>query len=396
MVETVSNHSFFLCSVFAGYYNCGAVHLIIFKETGICGSFCHRRFVLQSLGQIESPHDEKDDCRRRDGRKKLPSPHTGAYAELQSCSIPNPILLSGTVFITRETGYLQQSFTGPKSTAFVSNSTAYITLNTGYTYSFQKDGSDYEAVQMALKFMKIGKPAFMHIHLQDPGGAGTESMIVENDTNKNAEWKGNIWAANSPYRTITERADSLLGVFLIGLEKQGILDRTMILVIGDHGQNDGGWHPLEFLDSSITTVVLWGAGIKKGARLPYAEHIDIVPTISALIGVEPPKTSRGRVIAEALQEFSRDVPPRKTLIKDMDELFIQYRKTINEAAYLIENNTGNQGALFSRLNEIKTNFYDITRFVEWPRFSSIEDLLENDYKSMKQLDDFLIQIKKDK
>lgn len=322
-------------------------------------------------------------------------PHTGAYAELQSCSIPNPILLSGTIFITRETGYLQQSFTSPKSTAFVSNSTAYITLNTGYTYSYQKDGPDAEAVHMALEFIKTGKPAFMHIHLQDAGGAGSESMAGENTVNKNAEWRGNIWAGNSPYRSVTERADSLLGVFINGLEKQGILEKTVILVIGDHGQNDGGWHPLEFLDSSITTIVLWGAGVKKGTRIPYAEHIDAVPTISALMGVTPPKTSRGRVIAEALLDFSRDVPQRKTMIKDMDELFIKYRKAIHETSYLIEQNTsGNQGALFSRLNEVKSNFYDISRFVEWPRFTSIEELLENDRKAMKQLDDLLSLVKK--
>ncbi|MFA6471907.1 MAG: sulfatase-like hydrolase/transferase, partial [Candidatus Latescibacterota bacterium] len=257
-------------------------------------------------------------------------PHTGAYAELQSCSIPNPILLAGTVFITRETGYLQQSFTSPKTTAFVSNSTAYITLNTGYTYSYQKDGPDAEAVQMALEIMKTGSPSFMHIHLQDAGGAGTRSMTGGNTAGKKDEWVGNIWAVNSPYRTVTERADSLLGVFINGLEKQGILGKTAILVIGDHGQNDGGWHPLEMLDSSITTAVLWGAGIKNGQRIPYAEHIDVVPTISALMVVKPPKTSRGRIIAEALGNFSGDVPERKTLIKDMDELFIKYRKTVNE------------------------------------------------------------------
>ena len=65
-------------------------------------------------------------------------PQTGTYAELHTSSIPNPIMMSGTVFITRETGYLQRSFRPPQVTAFVVNTTSYTTLNVGYTYSSQR------------------------------------------------------------------------------------------------------------------------------------------------------------------------------------------------------------------------------------------------------------------
>ena len=56
-------------------------------------------------------------------------PHEGVYAEIHSGSIPNPIMMAGTIFITKETGYLQESFFPSKITAFVANSLAYNTLS---------------------------------------------------------------------------------------------------------------------------------------------------------------------------------------------------------------------------------------------------------------------------
>ncbi len=100
-------------------------------------------------------------------------PRTGAYAELHTCSIPNPIMMAGTVFITPETRYLQDSFAG-KTTAFIANAIDYRTLNVGYTYSYQKDGSDFETARMALTFMEMGRPAFLRVHLQWAGEAGAQ------------------------------------------------------------------------------------------------------------------------------------------------------------------------------------------------------------------------------
>jgi hypothetical protein len=115
-------------------------------------------------------------------------PQTGTYAELHTSSIPNPIMMSGTVFITKETGYLQRCFRPPQATAFVVNATSYTTLDVGYTYSYQREGSDDESVRMALEFVKTGKPRFLRVHLQNPGSAGSESMMTE----KNVDWRWNI------------------------------------------------------------------------------------------------------------------------------------------------------------------------------------------------------------
>ena len=313
-------------------------------------------------------------------------PRTGAYAELHTSSIPNPIMMSGTVFITKETGYLQQCFPSPQATAFVVNTTSYTTLNVGYTYSYQREGPDDESVRMALEFMKTGKPRFLRVHLQNSGSAGFECMTTE----KNVDWRWNIWANDSPYRIAVERADSLLGVFLDGLKNLGVLEKTVVLIVGDHGQDDGGWHPLQLPDAAITTMVLWGSGVRSGARILYAEHIDIVPTICALMGVDPPKTSQGRVIAEALADFNGNAPPRAFRMKELDEQLLEYQKLVVDVAYAIQQLSSPQrGSFYYRLDMIKQNFYDISRFTEWARFNSLDELLANNRTELERLNELL-------
>ncbi|MBN1295109.1 MAG: alkaline phosphatase family protein [Candidatus Latescibacteria bacterium] len=311
-------------------------------------------------------------------------PTSGAYAEIHSGSIPNPVLMAGTVFITKETGYLQDSFFHAKITAFAANTVSYRTLTNNYHYVFQKDGRDAEAVDMALRFMEEGKPAFLRLHLQDSGGAGSQSLWAD----EKDFWRWNIWAENSPYRKTVARADSLLGEFITGLEKLGILDKTAFVVMGDHGQNDTGWHPPEYIDSAITSIVLWGAGFKKGVRIPYSEQIDVAPTVCALMEVTPPETCRGRLIAEALETYDGESLPRKMLIKELLDQFIDYRRKMTEAMYAVERiPAGNQAVLFTRLSRgIRQNFYDIERFSEWPRFDSLDELVQHNSKVLKNLD----------
>ena len=319
-------------------------------------------------------------------------PHTGVYARLHTCSIPNPIMMSGTVFINEHTGYLAESFFPARTTAFSVNSLSYQSINRYYHYSYQKDGPDSDAVEWALRFMEEGQPVFSRIHLQQSGGAGSRSLW----TNDDVSWRHDIWDADSPYRDAVTRADSLVGVFIDGLGRLGMLEKTAIIVLGDHGQNDSGWHPLEFVDSSITTAVIYGAGVKKGAVIPYAEMIDVVPTICALMDADPPETSQGRVIVEALGGFAGNILPRKMLIKDLLEQFAEYRGKIAEARYLLESiHTGEESALYTRLNNsVDLNFYDIHTFTEWSRFSTLDDLLDNNRKVMKTLDTLLIDIRK--
>jgi hypothetical protein len=205
-------------------------------------------------------------------------------------------------------------------------------------------------------------------------------------TEKDVDWRFNIWAGDSPYRMAAERADSLLGQFLRGLDRLGALERTVIIILGDHGQDDGGWHPLQSADAAITTMVLWGAGVRSGAKIPYAEHIDVSPTICALMGVNTPKSSQGRVITGALSGFNGVAEPQAYRIRELNEGFSEYRKLVAEATCALQHLTSlRRGSLHYRLDRIRQNFYDMNRFTEWPRFRTVEELLANNRAELERL-----------
>jgi hypothetical protein len=321
-----------------------------------------------------------------------PSEHPvqGPYAEVHSCSIPNPVMMAGTLFLTKETIYFPQNIFPEKTTAFVANTTNYNSLNKYYHYSYQKLGPDPEGIEMALAFMKLGRPAFMRLHLQEVGEASYQILFVKD----NVPWRRNIWADGSPYVNMLARADEQLAGFLGGLKDLGILEKTALVIMGDHGEADTGYHPPESRDAAITSIVLWGAGVRKGIRIPYAEQIDVVPTICALLGIAVPKTSQGRVIGEALAHFSGKLPPRRTLFKNMLDQFEEFRVKESESSFRLTTLASPEISRLQRdLGNIKMDFYGIDKFVEWPRFGQLENLLENNQKVLTRLAGLLEEIR---
>jgi hypothetical protein len=297
--------------------------------------------------------------------------------------------MAGTIFIDEETVYFNEQFFPKQTAAFAVNAIDYRTLIKNYHYVYQKAGSDAEAMAAALKFMEMGQPAFLSIHLQDTGEGGVASMRGAAD----APWKNDIWQPESPYRRNLAIADRLLGEFVQGLAKLGLLETTAFVVVGDHGQADTGWHPLEFWDPAVTTAVLWGAGIVPQAAIDYAELIDIGPTICALMGVSSPPTAVGVAIGGALAGGEAASSPRPRLQETMNAQFMDFRTAKAELdAYLVRSDSPAKGLNYARFNNITRNFYGIDRFIEWPRFKSVAELVEQNGEALKSLREFKAEI----
>jgi hypothetical protein len=309
-------------------------------------------------------------------------PHEGAYARLQTCSIPNPILMSGTIFIDENTGYFNQQFFPRETAGFVANAIDYRSLTRSYHYVYQKTGPDEEAVGTALKFMEMGRPAFLSVHLQDVGEGGVRTMREAKDV----PWKNDIWHPESPYRLNLIEADRLLGVFIQGLSKLGLLQTTSFVIVGDHGQADTGFHPLELWDPSITTAVIWGAGITARSVIDYGELIDVGPTICALMGVNPPPTSLGVPLSGAFLGAAPTPGARPHLQETMNRQFRDFRVTQAVLADVLERaESPAKGFLYTRFDSIVRTFYGIDRFVEWPRFKTVAELVEQNGKALAAL-----------
>jgi arylsulfatase A-like enzyme len=133
-------------------------------------------------------------------------------------------------------------------------------------------------------------------------------------------------------------------------------------------------------------MVLWGKGIRKGVRIPYAEHIDIVPTLCSVAQVAAPQTSQGQVIAGALEGVPGAETTRRVTVKDLNEQLGAYNKLIIAVGYAIDQlPQTRQGWYYSRFDAVKQDFYDIGRFTEWPRFKNLDELYGNNRNALNNL-----------
>jgi membrane-anchored protein YejM (alkaline phosphatase superfamily) len=87
--------------------------------------------------------------------------------------------------------------------------------------------------------------------------------------------------------------DSQLGRILDYLEKNSLMESTIIIITGDHGQEfmeKGKWgHNSDFSEEQTRVpLVLWVPGLKSAEITTMTSHLDIPPTLLKLLGVTNP------------------------------------------------------------------------------------------------------------
>lgn len=105
--------------------------------------------------------------------------------------------------------------------------------------------------------------------------------------------KKNMPLIKNRYINATHALDRYIGQVLDNLKQQGLLDNTIVLITGDHGEEfmeNGRWgHNSAFHNEQLRTpFVLHVPG--KGARVVNdpTSHLDVVPTLMPLLGVTNP------------------------------------------------------------------------------------------------------------
>ena len=103
-------------------------------------------------------------------------------------------------------------------------------------------------------------------------------------------------------------ADAMFGLMLVRLEERGLLDDTLIVLMGDHGEALGDYglfHRCCSLEDDVTHVPLMvrlPGGERGGERIEgVVELLDIFPTILERVGAVPPIHMRGQSFGAALR-----------------------------------------------------------------------------------------------
>jgi hypothetical protein len=307
-------------------------------------------------------------------------PHSGEWAVNYDSSIPNPILVSGTIFLKPKQQFVQSAFFPLGFTAHIANELTYKAINGDFHFTFQAGGNEFhkahdnkrvdddENMFWTLTVLRRWKPVYMRVHLQDTGAMGGRS-------------RPNIWADNSLYRQAVAKADAHLGTIVEELKKLGMYENTLIFVTGDHGQTVEGGHPPFAQDAWPMPVVVAGPGIKAGGRFPYAEQIDIVPTLTYLMGVKPPDNAMGRIMAEALVNPPANVPPRLQRLKELNLVLLEHDLKLGKLREAAKTNA----SLRPILTDVEQNFFDVEKILHWHKLGTVDKLIAHNREVLKRI-----------
>jgi Sulfatase len=300
------------------------------------------------------------------------------YRSLSLTSPPNPTTLAGSIFLDPwwQERYVQHAFYPQGLTAHIANSTAYATLNPGFHYVYlDRANKDDDNVRLALDLLRRKDIKFMRLVLQDTGSA---SQDVANGRLNNEPWAENIWADGSPYERAAKNADRLLGEFVAELRRTGKWDDTLLVLLTD-GQASTGWHPVQNEESWRIPLAFIGSGVARGKVIPYAESIDIVPTVLNLAGMKPVNTDggSGRVLEE-IKEGSGEAPrvPRRLLELNRqikEHLRLRAQMQLLAERYPLVDTTLMESE--NRLIRPDAVFYNLERMDQWREAGTFDNML---------------------
>ena len=301
-------------------------------------------------------------------------PTTGEYGKVHTTSLPNPVTLAGTVFLRADQPMIQSSFPGVR--AHIANTRAYSSLNAGFTVvKLDSSLKDEQIIAQAKEVYSTGDPpTFSRIVLQDSNDRG--GSLVAN-ARPGTPWKNDLFAAGSPFIKEVKEADALLGDFIAFLKEKKLWNDTLFILTAD-GASHVGWHPIEFEDSARVPLIFVGPGIAQGKVIPYAENIDIVPTIAKRLGVRHPNPDggTGRVLEEL--DPGVEAPKSPHYLERFNATVRDFLTLSSRMRLEVKKHPGYGIALMHTANDGKDRklFFGVDRIMDWPEAGSVKNLAE--------------------
>jgi arylsulfatase A-like enzyme len=196
-------------------------------------------------------------------------------------------------------------------------------------YNFEWDAAMYDSHDWAGR--KPGQPFFMQVQLA--GGklrGGNDASAQKLSERAKAELGGATdpakvtlppyyprdpvllrdWAA---YLDAVRFTDEHVGKVIARLEKEGVLENTLVIFMTDHGISHARGKQFLYDEGAHVPFVVRGPGIAKGkVRDDLIEHIDMAAISLAAAGIPIPKTMQGKDV------FVKDYRPRDTVFAARD------------------------------------------------------------------------------
>jgi arylsulfatase A-like enzyme/tetratricopeptide (TPR) repeat protein len=124
-------------------------------------------------------------------------------------------------------------------------------------------------------------------------------------------------------------ADSQVGRLLDWLEQRGLRGKTVVVVVGDHGESLGehgeSEHGYFVYDATVRVplIIRVPGSDLEGIRVPaQVRTIDVAPTVLDLVGIEVPETLQGRSLVSLMLDPEADGPA--TAYSESMSVHLQY------------------------------------------------------------------------
>jgi arylsulfatase A-like enzyme len=119
-----------------------------------------------------------------------------------------------------------------------------------------------------------------------------------------------VWRA--AYAESVRRMDADIAAVMRGLEARGRLDKTIIVLVADHGESldDNGeiLHGMGFFESVVRVpMLIRGPGIQAGAVSGLVSQVDLMPTLLELVGAVAPEGIDGVSMVPLLRRQKKAV-----------------------------------------------------------------------------------------
>jgi len=140
------------------------------------------------------------------------------------------------------------------------------------------------AVNVARMVFAESRPTLTFIHLDHVDHAGHQFG----------------WGSADYYAAV-EEADDYIDEIVQGLENAGMADRTIIIIVSDHGGKGTG-HGGDSMDEFIIPWIMHGPGVDKDINIPLPVYTyDTAATIATIFGLAQPYAWIGRPVLSAFE-----------------------------------------------------------------------------------------------
>ncbi len=119
------------------------------------------------------------------------------------------------------------------------------------------------------------------------------------------------------YYSLVSEMDENIGSVLDAIEKDGLLDNTVVIYTSDHGEQLGHhglwWKCCMYEDSAHIPLIFYGRGVSSGVRTSTtACSVDLFPTICEAVGIPIPETVQGKSLWVSV--VSTDAPETRDYV----------------------------------------------------------------------------------